>query len=103
MPESKGTQNATIVFPEGSTTLSQPASAEVKSFAARRGNGVGIMVTGFGEAASADPVAQSAAVNMGLARAIAIAAALKAAGVPGPAIRVSAEAAGRGASLVLLQ
>jgi hypothetical protein len=102
MPEHKGTQNATIVFPEGSTTLSQPATAEVKSFAAKRGNGV-IMVTGFGEAASADPVAQSAAVNMGLARAIAIAAALKAAGVPGPAIRVSAEAAGRGASLVLLQ
>ena len=102
MPESKGTQNATIVFPEGSTTLSQPASAEVKSFAARRGNGV-IVVTGFGEAASADPVAQSAGLNTGLARAIAIAAALKEAGVPGPAIRVSAEATGRGASLVLLQ
>jgi hypothetical protein len=102
MPVGKAAQNATIVFPDGSTTLSQPATAEVKSFAAKRGNGV-IMVTGFGEAASADPVAQSAAVNMGLARAIAIAAALKAAGVPGPAIRVSAEAAGRGASLVLLQ
>jgi OmpA family len=102
MPEDKGTRNATIVFPEGSTTLSQPASAEVKAFAGKRGNGV-IMVTGFGEAASADPATQSAAINMGLARAIAIAAALKEAGVPGPAIRVSAEATGRGASLVLLQ
>jgi len=102
MPESRGAQNATIVFPEGSTTLSQPAAAEVKSFAAKRGNGV-IVVTGFGEAVSSDPVAQSAGVNVGLARAIAIAAALKEAGVPGPAIRVSAEASGRGASLVLLQ
>jgi len=102
MPELKGAQNATVVFTEGATALSAPASEEVKAFAGKRGNGV-IVVTGFGEAASGDPSAQMAAVNLGLTRAQVVADVLKAAGVPGNAIRMSAEATGRGASLVLIQ
>ena len=54
-------------------------------------------------ATSSDPEAQSAALNLGLSRAQSIVEALKADGVPGNAIRVSAEASGRGASLQLLQ
>ncbi len=91
-----------MVFVEGSASLSPPATDEVKTFAGKRGNGV-IVVTGFGDAASSDPAAQSAAVVLGLSRAQAVADALKQAGVPGNAIRVSAEASGRGASLRLLQ
>ena len=94
--------SATIVFPEQATNLSQPATEEVKAFAARRGNGT-ISVTGYGDSASSDPGAQSAALTLGLSRAQAIVAALKEAGVPGNAIRVGAEASGRGASLQLLQ
>ncbi len=74
----------------------------MKAFAAKRGNGT-IAVTGYGDSTSSDPDAQSAALNLGLSRAQSIVDALKAAGVPGNAIRVSAEASGRGASLHLLQ
>ena len=75
---------------------------ECKRLAAKRGNGT-IAITGYGDSESSDPDAQSAAVNLGLSRAQSIVDALKAAGVPGNAIRVSAEASGRGASLHLLQ
>jgi outer membrane protein OmpA-like peptidoglycan-associated protein len=97
-----GATAASIVFVEGSTTLSPPAANEVKTFAGKRGNGV-IVVTGYGDAASSDPAAQSAALSVGIARAAAIADALKADGVPANAVRVNAEASGRGASLRLLQ
>jgi outer membrane protein OmpA-like peptidoglycan-associated protein len=93
---------ATIVFVEGTSNLSQPAADEVKAFAAKRGNST-IGVTGYGGAASSDPSAQSVALTLALARAQSIADALKTAGVPGNAIRISAEASGRGASLHLLQ
>ncbi|MDR3532059.1 MAG: OmpA family protein, partial [Rhodopila sp.] len=102
MPEPSAGPSASIVFLEGASNLSAPATSEVKAFAAKRGNGT-ISVTGFGDAASSDPAAQSAALNLGLSRAQSIVDALKAAGVPGNAIRVSAEASGRGASLQLLQ
>jgi outer membrane protein OmpA-like peptidoglycan-associated protein len=102
MPASSAAASATIVFPELTTDLSQPAAEEVKAFAAKRGNGT-ISVTGYGDTPSSDPSAQSAALTLGLSRAQSIVAALKAAGVPGNAIRVSAEASGRGASLQLLQ
>jgi hypothetical protein len=90
------------VFLDGAANLSQPATDEVKAFAAKRGNAT-IGVTGYGEAASSDPPAQSAALTLGLSRAQAIVDTLKTAGVPGNAIRISAEASGRGASLRLLQ
>jgi outer membrane protein OmpA-like peptidoglycan-associated protein len=102
MPVPAGGTAATIVFVERSTTLSQPASDEVKAFAAKRGKAA-ISVIGYGDAASSEPEAQSAALNLGLSRAQSIVEALKSDGVPGNAIRVSAEASGRGASLQLLQ
>jgi outer membrane protein OmpA-like peptidoglycan-associated protein len=101
-PPAPGISSASIVFVEGSAALSAPAADEVKSFAATRGKGT-IVVTGYGDSASSDPAAQSAALGIGLARATAIADALKADGVPADAVRVNAEASGRGASLRLLQ
>jgi outer membrane protein OmpA-like peptidoglycan-associated protein len=97
-----GVSSTSIVFVEGSTALAQPAADEVKAFAAKRGNGV-IVVTGYGDAASSDPAAQSSALTTALARATAVADSLKADGVPANAVRVNAEASGRGASLRLLQ
>jgi outer membrane protein OmpA-like peptidoglycan-associated protein len=102
MPSPSSGVSATIVFVEGAANLSAPAADEVKAFAAKRGKGT-IAITGYGDSASSDPDAQSAALNLGLSRAQSIVDALKAAGVPGTAIRVSAEASGRGASLYLLQ
>jgi flagellar motor protein MotB len=89
------------VFPESTSTLSAAAGDEVKAFAAQRGNAV-IGITGYGDATASDAPAQRNGLNLGLARAQSIVEALKAAGVPGDAIRVSAEASGRGASLRLL-
>ena len=54
----------------------------LKAFAARRGNGA-IAVTGYGDATSSDPDAQSAALSLGLSRAQAMANALTGDGVPG--------------------
>jgi outer membrane protein OmpA-like peptidoglycan-associated protein len=102
IPVAAGGTAATIVFVERSTALSQPATDEVKAFAAKRGKAA-ISVIGYGDATSSDPEAQSAALNLGLSRAQSIVEALKSDGVPGNAIRVSAEASGRGASLQLLQ
>jgi outer membrane protein OmpA-like peptidoglycan-associated protein len=102
MPVPTAGSSAAIVFLAGASNLSAPATDEVKAFAAKRGNGT-IAVTGYGDSASSDPAAQSSALNLGLSRAQSIVDALKAAGVPGTAIRVSAEASGRGASLRLLQ
>jgi outer membrane protein OmpA-like peptidoglycan-associated protein len=102
MPAPAAGASATIVFLEGASNLSQPATDEIKAFAAKRGNAT-VAVTGYGDAASSDPAAQSAALNLGLSRAQSIVEALKADGVPGNAIRVGAEASGRGASLHLLQ
>jgi outer membrane protein OmpA-like peptidoglycan-associated protein len=101
MPAASAGLSATIVFVERASDLSQPAADEVKAFAAKRGNGT-ISIVGYGESSSSDPDAQSAALNLGLSRAQSIVEALKADGVPGTAIRVSAEASGRGASLQLL-
>jgi outer membrane protein OmpA-like peptidoglycan-associated protein len=102
MPTPSSGQSATIVFLERASNLSQPAADEVKAFAAKRGNGT-ISVVGYGDSVSSDPDAQSAALTLGLSRAQSIVDALKAAGVPGNAIRVSAEASGRGASMRVLQ
>jgi outer membrane protein OmpA-like peptidoglycan-associated protein len=70
--------------------------------AARRGSGI-IAVTGYGDASSNDPNAQSAALTLGLSRAQAMAAALASAGVPRSAVQVDAEAIGRGGAARLVQ
>jgi outer membrane protein OmpA-like peptidoglycan-associated protein len=62
-----------------------------------------IAVTGYGDAASNSPDAQSAALALGLSRAQAMAAALTAAGVPASAVQVDAAAIGNGATARLLQ
>lgn len=102
MPAPAAGPSAQIVFLERMSNLSIPATDEVKAFATKRGGGT-ISVVGYGDSTSSDPDAQSAALNLGLSRAQSIVDALKAAGVPGNAIRVSAEASGRGASLQLIQ
>ncbi len=101
MPLASTGPAATIVFVASSSDLSAPAAQEVKAFAAKRGTAT-IGVTGYGDAISSDPEAQSAALNLGLARAQSIVEALKADGVPGASIRVSAEASGNGAALRLI-
>ncbi len=102
MPAPTAGPSATIVFLEHASDLAQPAAEEVKAFAGKRGNST-IAIIGYGDAVSSDADAQSAALTLGLSRAQSIVEALKTAGVPGNAIRVGAEASGRGASLRLLQ
>lgn len=91
-----------IDFPKGAATLDDPALAAVKALAATLGNR-GVAVTGYGDAATSDAVGQSAALGLGLSRAQAVATALVADGVPYARLRLNAEAAGRGATLRLLQ
>ena len=95
--------NATeIEFVGGSATLPTGAAALLKDVAAKRGGAV-IAVTGYGEATSDDPSVQSAALSLGLSRAQAVANVLTRDGVPQADVRVGAEAAGRGASVRLVQ
>lgn len=92
----------TVGFQPGSSTLSPTAADEVKRFLSGR-VGQPIVVTGYGDATSPDPGAQAAAVALALTRGQAVVNALTAAGVPRTAITLGAEAAGRGASLRMLQ
>jgi outer membrane protein OmpA-like peptidoglycan-associated protein len=91
-----------ITFLGGSATLSPSATDALKQLSARRGKGI-IAVTGYGEAVSSDPDAQSKALTLGMTRAQAIATALTAAGVPASAVQVDAEAIGRGGTARLVQ
>jgi outer membrane protein OmpA-like peptidoglycan-associated protein len=91
-----------IDFSRGSAALSDSALADVKALAAVRGDH-GVAITGYGDATSSDPLAQSDAVGLGISRAQALATALVAQGVPYARLRLNAESAGRGASLRLLQ
>ena len=85
-----------------SAALNSTALEQINTLAATRGTR-GIAITGYGEAASADPLAQAAALELALDRARAVSTALAAQGVPGTALRLNAEAAGRGVRLRLLQ
>lgn len=91
-----------IEFVAGSSALPPGAKDLLKGLAARRGSAT-ISLTGHGDATSEDPAAQSAALSLALARAQATEKALVAAGVPESAIRVGAEASGRGADARLIQ
>jgi outer membrane protein OmpA-like peptidoglycan-associated protein len=90
-----------IAFPAGSAILPPSARPAINKFAAARGART-IAVTGFGEAHSTDPATQSAALPLALDRARAVAAVLRAAGVPDAAIRIAAEPQGFGASARLV-
>ncbi len=100
-PPSTG-NSVSVAFASGSAELPSNAASTLKDLAARRGTGV-IAVTGYGEAASNAPDAQSAALTLGLSRAQAMASALTAAGVPASAVHVDAEAVGRGGTARLVQ
>ena len=101
-PSAAGPIGSAVDFPLGSAALGDPALSEIKAIAALRGDH-GIAITGYGGANSSDPVVQSDALNLGLSRARALATALVAQGVPYAMLRLNAEAAGRGATLRLLQ
>jgi outer membrane protein OmpA-like peptidoglycan-associated protein len=85
----------TIAFPTGSAELPTAGLSALRGLAARRGPG-SIAVTGYGDAASSDPTAQSAAMPLAWDRAQAIARALLVAGVPSTSLRIASEASGRG-------
>ncbi len=91
-----------IEFTLRSAALNDAALDQLKAFAATRGER-GVAITGRGEAAGSDPLAQSDALTLALARAQSVSTALAALGVPGSAMRLDAQAAGRGARLRLLQ
>jgi outer membrane protein OmpA-like peptidoglycan-associated protein len=103
LPTAPQAANAiTVEFVPGSAALPPGAAAVLKGVAAQRGKAV-IAVTGYGDASSSDPDAQSAALSLGLSRAQAVANALTGDGVPTGSVRVGAEAGGRGASVRLVQ
>lgn len=91
-----------VSFPPASAVLPAEAADALHALATRRG-GHAVAVVGHGDATSTDPDAQSQAVALGLQRAQAIAQSLAAAGVPDSAVRLDAEAGGRGGSARILQ
>jgi len=91
-----------IEFVAGSSALPPGANDLLKELAAKRG-AAAIALTGHGDATSEDPAVQSEALSLALARAQAAAKALVADGVPESAIRLGAEASGRGANARLIQ
>lgn len=91
-------QGAALAFAPGSATLPAEARAVVARFAAGRGGAV-VRVTGFRDSAGGD-------LGLALARAQAVAQALRSAGTPAEAIELAAEPrpgpAGRGAEMRLV-
>jgi hypothetical protein len=90
-----------IGFFRGTAILPAEETVRLKTLARKRG-GRTIAVTGFGEAASADPAVQAAALSLALDRARAVAAELMRDGVPAGAIRLLALAPGGGAMARLI-
>lgn len=90
-----------IGFPANSAVLPSPAETALRDLARRRG-GHNVEVVGFGDVTDATPQVQAAGVDLALARARAIVAALNADGVPPSAIRMSAQAEGRGGAARLV-
>ncbi|HTW26904.1 MAG TPA: hypothetical protein VME92_07240 [Acetobacteraceae bacterium] len=84
-----------VNFATDSSILPRDARGLLSALAARRGGHV-VNVIGRGEAVSADPALQAAGLQLGVLRAQAIASWLADAGVPQAAMRLGAEAAGRG-------
>ena len=97
VPSANGTQ---IFFRTGDAVLDSSQTITVKDAAAHRGKGA-IEVEGHGDAASDSPGGQEAALQLAIKRTEALTKALEAQHVPSGAIRISATAFGRGASLRL--
>ena len=88
---------ALIAFQAGSSELPASALVSLKMLSQQRG-GNPIAVTGYGDLASTEANAQARALPLALERARVVAARLLAIGVPAAAIRINAEAQGRGAA-----
>ena len=73
----------------------------LRALAAGRG-AAPVAVTGYGDAAADTPDAQSEALSLGLRRAGAMSSVLGTYGVPSGAIRIAAEAFGRGGTVRLI-
>jgi len=102
-PEPPGHEgDVAIDFPTASATLTVDALEHVKIIAASHGDR-GIAIVGYGEAGASDPLVQAGALALAFFRAQALANAFVAQGVPSREVRFAAEAAGRGASVRLLQ
>ncbi len=101
-PALRAANEITVDFSPRSFALTDAALAQIRAIAEAHGE-LGIAVVGYGDARTSDALAQAAALDLGLSRAQALATALAARGVPAREIRVAAQAAGRGASLRLLQ
>jgi outer membrane protein OmpA-like peptidoglycan-associated protein len=84
-----------LTFAPGTAILPEGAAATLRQLSATR-SGRDIRVVGHGEATGTDAASQAAVLPLAFARARAIAAVLAQAGVPPEALRVTAEATGRG-------
>ncbi len=91
-----------MAFEPGSAVLPAASAEALRALAHQRG-GHAIAVVGYGDADSADPGVQSRALALGLQRAQAMAQALAADGVPQQAVRLEAQAGGRGGSARLIE
>ena len=92
----------TVSFPPSSAELRPAAEDALRALAARRAGGP-MAVVGGGDARSAAPGAQAAALPLAWRRAMAITAALKQAGVPDSALRTNASALARGGTVRLVE
>jgi len=84
-----------VAFQPGSVDIAPQTQDALRNLAQRRG-AAPLEAIGYGDAASGDPAAASAALPLALARARAIAAVLTASGVPAALVHVDAEAEGHG-------
>jgi hypothetical protein len=100
-PPPNGAGSVNIGFAPGSAIVPSSLIAPLRTFMSQRGKRA-VLVVGRGEAVSSDPALQGAGLQLGLERARALAAVLAANGTPAAAIRIGAEAGGRGAYLRLV-
>lgn len=98
LPPRQPPSGAAVFFRPGDAVLDGSQGETIKYAANHRGSGA-IEVEGHGDAQSDTPAAQYAAMLLGLQRAKAVAKALEAQRVPATAIRISATAFERGASV----
>ena len=85
-----------LQFAAGSDVLGSGQSGALRQIAAHRGGG-SVFVYGYGEAGSDSPQDQAQALTLAALRARSVADALERQGVPASAIRIRADAFGRGA------
>lgn len=93
--------SVSVAFAPGATMPAPEGIAALREIAVKRGTG-GLVVVGYGEAASSDPGTQAGALTLARLRAQAVAKALIADGVPAGAVVTDAQAEGRGAAVRLV-